>query len=76
MGKNTRDRVVELSPQQRRLWVLHHLFPSLPLYNSPYAYHLTGRVDTALLERAVRAVVRAHESLRTGFPCGATARCA
>ncbi|MGW5926839.1 non-ribosomal peptide synthetase [Streptomyces anulatus] len=68
LGKNTRDRVVELSPQQRRLWVLHHLFPSLPLYNSPYAYHLTGRVDTALLERAVRAVVRAHESLRTGFP--------
>jgi amino acid adenylation domain-containing protein len=62
------ERVCSLSPQQRRLWFLHHLFPTLPLYNSPFAYHLTGPVDPALMERAVRAVVDAHESLRTGFP--------
>ncbi|WP_447007998.1 non-ribosomal peptide synthetase [Saccharothrix isguenensis] len=63
-----RERVFPLSPQQRRLWVLHHLFPDLPVYNGPYAYHLGGAVDVAALERAVRAVVATHESLRTAFP--------
>lgn len=63
-----RERVFPLSPQQRRLWVLHHLFPDIPLYNSPYAYHLQGPIDPKLMERAVRAVIAAHESLRSGFP--------
>ncbi|NUT51008.1 MAG: AMP-binding protein, partial [Saccharothrix sp.] len=63
-----RERVCSLSPQQRRLWVLHHLFPALPIYNGPYAYHFSGPVRVSALERAVRAVIAAHESLRTGFP--------
>jgi amino acid adenylation domain-containing protein len=57
-----------LSFAQERLWFLYRLEPDSPVYNIPAAFRLTGRLDSAAFERAVNAIVKRHESLRTGFP--------
>ncbi len=56
-----------LSFPQQRLWFLNRLEGSNVAYNVPTALRLTGRLDIALLERAVSEIVRRHEILRTTF---------
>jgi amino acid adenylation domain-containing protein len=56
-----------LSWEQRRLWFLHRLAPDGPAYTIPLAFGLSGAVDAALLERALRQVVDRHEALRLAF---------
>ncbi|HZI16961.1 MAG TPA: amino acid adenylation domain-containing protein [Pyrinomonadaceae bacterium] len=56
-----------LSFGQQRLWFLHRLDPTTPLYNIPGAMRLTGRLDVAAMGRCFTEVVRRHESLRTTF---------
>jgi amino acid adenylation domain-containing protein len=62
-----RDRELPLSFAQQRMWFVHQLDPSDPLYNIPFALRLTGRLDLAVLARALDEIVRRHESLRTTF---------
>ncbi|MGV9740459.1 amino acid adenylation domain-containing protein [Nocardia farcinica] len=64
------DRV-PLSPAQQRMWVLNRLEPDSPAYNIAVALRLTGVLDTAAMRRALAAVVRRHESLRTVYPADA-----
>ncbi|RMI37073.1 non-ribosomal peptide synthetase/MFS transporter, partial [Actinomadura harenae] len=52
---------------QARLWFLWRLEPDSPAYNAPVFVRLTGPVDTAALEDAVRGTVSRHEVLRTVF---------
>ncbi|NOK22272.1 amino acid adenylation domain-containing protein, partial [Corallococcus carmarthensis] len=62
-----RSRPAELSFAQQRLWILDQLESGSALYNVPVAVRLEGVLDVGVLERALREVVRRHESLRTTF---------
>jgi amino acid adenylation domain-containing protein/non-ribosomal peptide synthase protein (TIGR01720 family) len=59
-----------LSFAQQRLWVVHQVDPGSAAYNIPYALRLSSGLDVDLLGRALTALVRRHEALRTVFPAG------
>ncbi|AYN37726.1 amino acid adenylation domain-containing protein [Streptomyces dangxiongensis] len=55
------------SPGQERIYFLHELDPDARAYIMPVVVRLRGRLDETALAEALRAVVRRHEALRTGF---------
>lgn len=57
-----------LSLGQERIYRLTQLTPDAPLYNVACAYRLTGTLDAAKLEAAVRRIETRHDILRTTFP--------
>ncbi len=56
-----------LSFAQERLWFLQELEPGGAAYNIPACLLLAGDLDRAALARALAAIVRRHEALRTVF---------
>ncbi|WP_215083101.1 non-ribosomal peptide synthetase [Streptomyces sp. ISL-11] len=58
---------LQVSDQQRHLWLLHQLAPDQPVYNVPFALRLRGTLDTEALADALRGLVTRHEALRTRF---------
>jgi acyl-CoA synthetase (AMP-forming)/AMP-acid ligase II/acyl carrier protein len=65
-------RVARDSPQpvtvvQERMLRIEREVPGLPQFNLPFAYRLKGPLNIAALRRSLVAVVRRHDSLRTGF---------
>jgi amino acid adenylation domain-containing protein len=54
-----------LSFAQQRLWFLEQLQPGTPLHNMSRLVRLNGRLDTAVLQRSLDAIVARHETLRT-----------
>ncbi|HEX8559857.1 MAG TPA: amino acid adenylation domain-containing protein [Pyrinomonadaceae bacterium] len=62
-----RGGALPLSFAQQRLWFLDQLEPGNPLYNTPGALRLKGRLDVPALEWALSEIVRRHEILRTTF---------
>jgi amino acid adenylation domain-containing protein/non-ribosomal peptide synthase protein (TIGR01720 family) len=69
-----RDSELPLSFAQQRLWFLDQLEPGSALYNLAAAFHLSGPLDVAALERSLNEVARRHESLRTTFAMTADGR--
>jgi len=58
---------VPLTFSQKRIWFLEQLEPETRIYNDVAGLRLTGELDRAAMEAAVRGVVERHEALRTVF---------
>ena len=56
-----------LAYAQERMWVLYQLDPSSSAFNISMAVRLEGQLNIAALKRALGALVRRHEVLRTTF---------
>ena len=66
--KAERGTTYPLSFAQQRLWMVHQMDPASAAYNIAYALRLRGPLDVDALGRALTALVRRHEALRTVFP--------
>lgn len=58
---------IPLSFAQERLWFLTQLDPQITAYNEAGALQLSGKLNIALLERALQKIIKRHEILRTVF---------
>ncbi len=58
---------VPVTNGQQELWLFQQMHPESAAYNVPQAWELRGEVDVAGLNRAIEAVVRKHEVLRTRY---------
>ena len=67
VGQSRIETEWPLSFAQQRLWFLDQLEPGKAAYNMPLVARLRGALDLWALQRAVDAIVRRHESLRTRF---------
>lgn len=56
-----------LSFAQQPLWFLHQLNPGSPVYNVVDVIRIEGSYDQDALNRALKELVRRHETLRTWF---------
>jgi amino acid adenylation domain-containing protein len=61
------DASAPLSFSQQRLWFLDQLQPGNAFYNVPLVTRFVSRVDVAVFQRALDAVVARHATLRTRF---------
>ncbi|HKP10462.1 MAG TPA: amino acid adenylation domain-containing protein, partial [Blastocatellia bacterium] len=65
--KRTDAGPAPLSIDQEQLWIVDQIDPGNAAYNVSTAMRLTGRLDIAIIERAINEIVRRHEVLRTTF---------
>jgi amino acid adenylation domain-containing protein len=63
----SRSEPLSLSFAQQRLWFLEQLQPGTAVYHIPTAVRLTGRLDVAVLQRSLNAILQRHEVLRANF---------
>jgi amino acid adenylation domain-containing protein len=61
-----RKEYYPVSPAQRRMYIAREMEPESTVYNVFQIYEL-GKADAARWERALKQLVRRHESLRTSF---------
>nr|WP_261779194.1 non-ribosomal peptide synthetase [Rhodococcus erythropolis] len=63
-----RPQRIPLSLAQQRMWFLSRFDVGSPVNNIPIALELSGDLDTAALDLAVRDLIARHEVLRTVYP--------
>ena len=59
---------IELTPTERRLWLLHHLAEPAPVHHVATAFRFTHRFDEARLAGAANTIAMARPGLRTCYP--------
>jgi len=57
----------EVSPGQRRLYMLQQLNPGSMAYNGPWSLMSDGPIDKERMEKSFKRLIRRHEMLRTSF---------
>src|ERR1043166_7927040 len=62
-----RDRLIPASFSQQRLWFLREIDREATTYNVPAVFAIHGFLNVAVLEQALNALIKRHESLRTSF---------
>ena len=63
----SRNGPLPLSLNQEHLWHLDQSIPGTHFFNMPYVYRLSGDVNIEALRRALKEIIRRHETLRTVF---------
>ncbi|WP_253277343.1 non-ribosomal peptide synthase/polyketide synthase [Rhodococcus sp. RD6.2] len=63
-----RPERIPLSTAQTRMWFLNRFDTASGVNNVPFAVRLSGAVDVAALQAAVRDLLERHEVLRTVYP--------
>ena len=63
----SRERELELSYAQQRLWFIQQLEPESAAYNIPLGVRLQGEMNQAALRQSLGEIARRHEVLRTRF---------
>src|SRR5258706_5444532 len=53
-------KVAPLSYNQQGLWLLNQLMEGAPIYHTPTAAKLTGALDVAALQRALKTIFARH----------------
>lgn len=56
-----------LSLAQKRVFVMHHMFPEIPLYNLYSCIEIKGDIDKNAFVKSINAIIQRHEILRTTF---------
>jgi acyl transferase domain-containing protein len=67
IGKRPTDADIPLSFEQEHLWFQDQLEPGGLAYNLSFGVKLKGALKLDLVKKALRAIVRRHETLRTSF---------
>ncbi|MCL6753065.1 amino acid adenylation domain-containing protein [Nostoc sp. CCCryo 231-06] len=62
-----RSPQLPLSFAQQRLWFLAQLKPDSPLYSTPGAVRLQGKLNVEALQQSFNEIISRHEALRTNF---------
>ncbi len=63
----SRERELELSYAQQRLWFIQQLEPESAAYNIPLSVRLRGEMNQSALRQSLEEIARRHEVLRTRF---------
>ncbi len=67
IGPRGHGRPSPCTVDQERIWLIHQFDPSDPVYNVLFGWRLHGPLRLDVLRRAIAALVRRHEALRTTF---------
>ena len=65
LSSRARAGMLPLSAAQQRMYFWHEFAPGSALYNVPVVLRLRGRVESALLEDCLRALMQRHDVLRS-----------
>jgi hypothetical protein len=68
IGRRSADGPIPLTQGQERIWSLARMEPDSSVYNVPTVFRLSGPLDVPALEKALTAIQRRHDTLRTVFP--------
>lgn len=66
-NKIRKPKTAPMSFAQNRIWMLDQINPGGSAFNISAAYHLTGVLDTAVLEKSLNKIIQRHDILRTTF---------
>jgi hypothetical protein len=64
----SRVGAAQLSFSQEWIWLLNHISPGNPVFNTSRAYRISGSLNLVTLTQSLRLTVQRHDILRTSFP--------